>query len=117
MITATLLERCNRLVDEYNTYRENSKNQGSTNPRIISHYFKNTLLSEQKTLTRINSQDNACMEHIVRRTAESCNLPFLEAVWETFKNTRDVQAVQKQFYWQRQGGNTFVLIYVYIYML
>jgi hypothetical protein len=99
---ATLLERCNQLVDEYNTYRERSKCQGLTNPRIISHQFKNSLLSEHKTLTRINNQDYS---ESVRRTAESCNLPFLEVVWNTFKTSRDVHAILKQLNWQREIGN------------
>lgn len=94
-----LLERCNLLISELETFKEQLKAKRQDHTVEIAH-FRNTVKSEKRTLQRL--ADNAQSEQAAQHTVNSSNLPFLETIWTTVKNTTGLQALQKRFYWH--GG-------------
>lgn len=94
-----LLQRCNLLIAELESFKEHLKANRQENTVEIAH-FRNTVKSELRTLERL--ADDGKSEEATQHTVNSSNLPFLETVWAVVKNTSGLQALQKRFYWH--GG-------------
>lgn len=90
-----LLQRCQTLLAELEEFKEYLKGRRQDHQVEIAH-FRNTVKSEHRTLQRLADQNDA---DATQHTVNSSNLPFLETVWNTVKNLRGLQAIQKRFYW------------------
>jgi hypothetical protein len=116
-----LLQRCQTLLSELETFKEYLKSRKQDHQVEIAH-FRNTVKSELRTLQRLTAastpakpassnpedQDSEDEEHEEKQntsqhTVNSSNLPFLENVWGVVKNNTGLQAMQKRFYWQEKG--------------
>jgi hypothetical protein len=91
-----LLQRCQQLLDQLETFKDYLKARRQDHQIEIAH-FRNTVKSEHRTLQRLVDQNDP---HATQHVVNSSNLPFLEAVWNTLKANRGLQAMQKRFYWQ-----------------
>jgi len=126
---ADLLQRCQTLLSELETFKEYLKSRKQDHQVEIAH-FRNTVKSELRTLQRLTSaqeasaqppttskptgsvsededgdagQDADEKQQTTQHTVNSSNLPFLENVWGVVKNNTGLQAMQKRFYWQEKG--------------
>lgn len=127
---ADLLQRCQTLLSELETFKEYLKSRKQDHQVEIAH-FRNTVKSELRTLQRFTSAQEACStqsapsaskpagsdsededtdgqdaeekQQTTQHTVNSSNLPFLETVWGVVKNNTGLQAMQKRFYWQEKG--------------
>jgi hypothetical protein len=118
-----LLQRCQTLLNELETFKEYLKSRKQDHQVEIAH-FRNTVKSELRTLQRLTStktpsqpstkgpsdsdDDEKDVEEeqqttTTQHTVNSSNLPFLENVWGVVKNNTGLQAMQKRFYWQEKG--------------
>lgn len=122
-----LLQRCQTLLNELETFKEYLKSRKQDHQVEIAH-FRNTVKSELRTLQRLTSAqtpsqppakdpshsddedaDADAKDEIqtttttTQHTVNSSNLPFLENVWGVVKNNTGLQAMQKRFYWQEKG--------------
>lgn len=125
---ADLLQRCQTLLSELETFKEYLKSRKQDHQVEIAH-FRNTVKSELRTLQRLTSAQEASAQpprtskptgsdssdededeghdaekqQTTQHTVNSSNLPFLETVWGVVKNNTGLQAMQKRFYWQEKG--------------
>jgi hypothetical protein len=123
-----LLQRCQTLLNELETFKEYLKSRKQDHQVEIAH-FRNTVKSELRTLQRLTStqtpsqpsannpshsdSDDETAEvkesqtttttTTTQHTVNSSNLPFLENVWGVVKNNTGLFAMQKRFYWQEKG--------------
>jgi hypothetical protein len=111
-----LLQRCQTLLNELETFKEYLKSRKQDHQVEIAH-FRNTVKSELRTLQRLTSaqtsaskpasedseNEDAEKQTTTQHTVNSSNLPFLENVWGVVKNNTGLQAMQKRFYWQEKG--------------
>lgn len=93
-----LLQRCTTLITELEAFKEHLKSRRLEHTVEIAH-FRNTVKSELKTLQRLSTSGGTKSKEVSQHTVNSSNLPFLETVWSTVKNTTGLQALQKRFYW------------------
>lgn len=102
-----LLQRCTTLLAELEAFKQHLKANKQDTTVEIAH-FRNTVKSELRTLERLaaatssaQNDDDAriAAQEASQHTVNSSNLPFLETVWTTVKNTTGLQALQKRFYW------------------
>ncbi|KAK8219919.1 hypothetical protein M8818_000334 [Zalaria obscura] len=99
-----LLQRCQTLYDELETFRRHLKDKRQEHEVELGH-FRGTVRSELKALERLNK---AAGEHVqsveaTQHTVASSNLPFLETLWNTVKRTNGLLSLQKRFYWKKIG--------------
>lgn len=121
-----LLQRCQTLLNELETFKEYLKSRKQDHQVEIAH-FRNTVKSELRTLQRLTSAQSSAANPTsstskpassdseddqdaekqttttTQHTVNSSNLPFLENVWGVVKNNTGLQAMQKRFYWQEKG--------------
>jgi hypothetical protein len=122
-----LLQRCQTLLTELETFKEYLKSRKQDHQVEIAH-FRNTVKSELRTLQRLTSaqtpsqpstkgpsdpdsddedadaeEEQQTTTTTTQHTVNSSNLPFLESVWGVVKNNTGLQAMQKRFYWQEKG--------------
>jgi hypothetical protein len=111
-----LLQRCQTLLNELETFKEYLKSRKQDHQVEIAH-FRNTVKSELRTLQRLTSAQTSASkpasedsgdedvekQTTTQHTVNSSNLPFLENVWGVVKNNTGLQAMQKRFYWQEKG--------------
>jgi hypothetical protein len=117
-----LLQRCQTLLNELETFKEYLKSRKQDHQVEIAH-FRNTVKSELRTLQRLTSaqtpsqpstkggpsdsddedadadaEEEPQTTTTTQHTVNSSNLPFLESVWGVVKNNTGLQAMQKRFY-------------------
>ncbi|GAB7354200.1 hypothetical protein MBLNU459_g4749t1 [Dothideomycetes sp. NU459] len=93
-----LLERCTTLISELEDFKQYLKGRRQEHTVEIAH-FRNTVKSELRTLQRLCDVDHDQTRQVSQHTVNSSNLPFLESVWNTVKDTTGLQALQKRFFW------------------
>lgn len=89
-----LIARAVTLLDELQAFRDRLRSLRQEGNVELGH-FRGNIQSELNMLQRLYSTPNDAQTNHVAR---SSNLPFLERVWSTVKNSRDVVALQKRIY-------------------
>ena len=91
-----LLQRCNLLWSELEAFRAHLKTLKQGSAIELSHY-RGVVKSELKNLERL-AQKARESDDTTYTSVASSNLPFLEFVWNTAKETTGIVALQKRFY-------------------
>jgi len=89
-----LISRAKTLLSELEAFRHRLRDLRQEGNVELGH-FRGTVQSELSMLQRLSDKpESGSTQHIAR----SSNLPFLETVWNTAKNSKEVAALQKKIY-------------------
>jgi hypothetical protein len=93
-VVEDLINRANILIAELQQFRERLKALRQEASVELGH-FRSTIQSELNMLKRLSTKpEGLTTTHV----AKSSNLPFLEALWNVAKRSKDIVSLQKRIY-------------------